>query len=240
MFLVLCNKFSIAKKFQMYAIPAFIVLVTTLWYLLKDGPKKKVALDSEEWRSFTLIQIEKISHDVRRFRFALQTPLHVLGLPIGQHISLKYTDADGKEVQRSYTPVSSDEDVGFVDFVIKVYFKGVHPKFPDGKAAINTSISYFRIPSIHPACATYPWFIELILRCCLAGGKMSQHLESMQVGDSILMKGPKGHLDYKGRGRFTIKQKGQVTEYKKKKIGMVAGGTGITPMLQVGNTIPYK
>jgi hypothetical protein len=36
---------------------------------------------------------------------------------------------------------------------------------------------------------------------------MSQHLESLKIGDSILMKGPKGHLDYKGKGRFTIKQK---------------------------------
>ena len=33
---------------------------------------------------------------------------------------------------RSYTPTSSDHDVGYVDFVIKVYFKDVHPKFPEG------------------------------------------------------------------------------------------------------------
>ena len=32
----------------------------------------------------------------------------------------------------SYTPTSSDHNVGIVDFVIKVYFKNVHPKFPDG------------------------------------------------------------------------------------------------------------
>ena len=33
---------------------------------------------------------------------------------------------------RSYTPTSSDHDVGYVDFIIKVYFKDVHPKFPEG------------------------------------------------------------------------------------------------------------
>jgi NAD(P)H-flavin reductase len=49
----------------------------------------------------------------------------------------------------------------------------------------------------------------------------------------MLMKGPKGHLEYKGRGSFTINQKRVVTPYKKRKIGMVAGGTGITPILQV-------
>lgn len=159
--------------------------------------KKKIALDSEKWQEFKLESKEFISHDVRKFRFALQSDKHVLGLPIGQHISLKFTDADGKEVQRSYTPVSSDDDLGYVDFVIKVYFKGVHPKFPDG-------------------------------------GKMSQHMESLKVGDSMLMKGPKGHLDYKGNGSFTIAHKrNNIISYKKKKIGMVAGGTGITPMLQI-------
>ena len=62
---------------------------------------------------------------------------------------------------------------------------------------------------------------------------MSQHLNSMKLGDTILMKGPKGHLDYKGRGQFSIAhKKDNVVQYRKKKIGMVAGGTGITPMLQ--------
>lgn len=46
---------------------------------------------------------------------------------------------------RPYTPVSSDDDQGFVEFIIKVYFRNVHPNFPDG-------------------------------------GKMSQHLESLQLG----------------------------------------------------------
>ena len=39
------------------------------------------------------------------------------------------------------------------------------------------------------------------------------------------MEGPKGMLSYHGHGMFTIKK-----ELKKKtKIGLVAGGTGITP-----------
>lgn len=94
--------------------------------------RKPVALNREKWQSFPLIKIETISHDVKKFTFGLQSDKTILGLPIGQHISLKYTDADGKEVLRSYTPTSSDDDVGIVEFVIKVYYKNVHPKFPDG------------------------------------------------------------------------------------------------------------
>lgn len=159
--------------------------------------KKQIALDPEKWHPFKLIEIENISHDVRRFRFGLHTKNHVLGLPIGQHISFKYKDAEGKDVQRSYTPVSSDDEIGYVDFVIKVYFRDTNPRFPEG-------------------------------------GKMSQHLESLKIGDTMLMKGPKGHLEYLGKGEFTIAhKKHKVDKYKKRKIGMVAGGTGITPMLQV-------
>ena len=51
---------------------------------------------------------------------ALPLPLS-LGLPIGQHISFKALDSEGKDVYRSYTPVSDDKQRGWVDFVIKIY-----------------------------------------------------------------------------------------------------------------------
>ena len=91
------------------------------------------------WHDFKLIEIEKISHDVRRFRFALPSANHIVGLPIGQHISFKYIDQEGKEVIRSYTPVSSNDDKGIVDFVIKVYFRDSNPRFPDGELSIVVS-----------------------------------------------------------------------------------------------------
>lgn len=172
-----------------------VILVASVVVFFNPPKRRVVALDPERWINFPLSEIEQISHDVKRLRFSLPTPAHVVGLPTGQHISLKFTTSEGKEVQRSYTPVSSDHDKGFVDFVVKVYPPNP-PKFPNG-------------------------------------GVMSQHLDSLKVGDTIAMKGPKGHLHYKGRGRFTITHRGEKTEYFKKKIGMVAGGTGITPMLQV-------
>lgn len=114
-------------------VAAGLLGVLLLLVLVSANSKRvDVALNPEKWHGFKLIEIEKISHDVRRFRFALHSENHVLGLPIGQHISFKFTDKDGKEVQRSYTPVSSNEDIGYVDFVIKVYFKDTHPRFPEG------------------------------------------------------------------------------------------------------------
>lgn len=48
----------------------------------------------------------------------------MLGLPIGQHVSVS-TTIGGKLVQRSYTPTSSDDDKGFFDLMVKVRLPSV-------------------------------------------------------------------------------------------------------------------
>ena len=52
----------------------------------------------------------------------------------------------------------------------------------------------------------------------------------MDVGDDIEMSGPWGQIEYIAPGIF-IDGKRQLP--KKKNVGMLAGGTGLTPMLQV-------
>lgn len=42
-----------------------------------------------------------------------------VGLPIGQHIHLS-TRINEELVARAYTPVSSDNDIGYMDLVVKV------------------------------------------------------------------------------------------------------------------------
>jgi len=61
------------------------------------------------------------------------------------------------------------------------------------------------------------------------GGKMSQYFEQLRVGDMVDLSGPFGLIEYCGKGTF--KKGGK--EVKVKKIAMMAGGTGITPMLQI-------
>jgi len=58
---------------------------------------------------------------------------------------------------------------------------------------------------------------------------MSQYLDSLSLGDEITVKGPVGMHEYLGCGVF---KEGR-SELKVKHIGMIAGGTGITPMLQI-------
>jgi len=176
-----------------------VVIATAFFakYFLDQRKKVVTLVDPNTKYALKLIEREELSHDTRRFRFALPSSKHVLGLPTGQHIYLSCR-INGQLVVRPYTPTSSDEDEGFVDLVVKVYFKDVNPKFPDG-------------------------------------GKMSQYLNAMKIGESIDVRGPSGNLVYKGRGAFAIR-KDKKSDPKAStfgKISMIAGGTGITPMLQL-------
>eukprot|EP01065_Artemidia_motanka_P020536 TRINITY_DN2458_c0_g1_i1.p2 TRINITY_DN2458_c0_g1~~TRINITY_DN2458_c0_g1_i1.p2 ORF type:complete len:465 (+),score=206.00 TRINITY_DN2458_c0_g1_i1:60-1397(+) len=151
-----------------------------------------VTLNPQAPVDLRLVEKESLSRNVRRFRFALPTPQHQLGLPIGKHFTISFQE-DGKTTGRAYTPVTGDEVDGYVDLVIKVYFANEHPKFP-------------------------------------LGGKLSQYIEKLPIGGSMTFKGPIGKWQYHGCGKYSYKG-GDVR--KVRKFNMIAGGTGITPMLQV-------
>lgn len=61
------------------------------------------------------------------------------------------------------------------------------------------------------------------------GGLMSQYLDSMELGQTIDVKGPVGHMIYRSLGHFTLEGR----PCSAKKFNMFAGGTGITPLYQV-------
>ncbi|XP_003601114.3 LOW QUALITY PROTEIN: inducible nitrate reductase [NADH] 2 [Medicago truncatula] len=154
-----------------------------------------VALNPREKTSCKLLFKKSISHDVRLFRFALPYEGQLLGLPVGKHIFLCAT-IDEKLCMRAYTPTSSVDEKGHFDLVVKIYLKGVHPKFPNG-------------------------------------GLMSQHLDSMPIGSTLDIKGPLGHIEYAGRGNFMVHGKHKFA----KRLAMLAGGSGITPIYQVVQAI---
>ncbi|CAO3656551.1 unnamed protein product [Mucor hiemalis] len=151
------------------AVTALVGLGTWYYYSTKRPAR---VLDQHTVKQFQLVDKKPISPNTNLYRFALPNKDDVLGLPIGQHVTL-IANINGKEVSRSYTPTSSDEDKGFFELVVKTY--------PDGA--------------------------------------LSQYLHKMKIGDKIGVRGPKGAFIY--------------TPNMAKEIGMVAGGTGITPMLQI-------
>jgi cytochrome-b5 reductase len=178
-------------QFLPIAVGVGVVAVTAvLAKFLLDKKSRKVTLEDPNIKyALKLIEKHNISHDTRRFVFELPSQNHILGLPVGQHIYLS-AKIDGSMVVRPYTPVTSDEDLGHMDLVIKVYFKNVHPKFPDG-------------------------------------GKMSQYLENMNLGETIKVRGPSGLLVYNGKGEFGIKpdKKSAAKTVKTAKVSMIAGNS---------------
>ena len=147
-------------------------------------------LKPDEYQEFHLKEKTILSHNVAMYdttippsiettnpvsyRFNLPKPTDILGLPIGQHMSVAATiEGQPKEIVRSYTPISSDENPGYFDLLIK----------------------------------SYPT------------GNISRHMASLKIGQPLKVKGPKGAMVY---------TPGLVRHF-----GMIAGGTGITPMLQI-------
>ncbi|XP_013888852.1 NADH-cytochrome b5 reductase 2 [Austrofundulus limnaeus] len=191
----------------MVVLAVFVVVLTVLFSIMGkvSGEKKKkgpVTLQDPMTKyPLPLISKQEISHDTKKFRFGLPSPSHILGLPVGQHVYLT-AKVNGALVVRPYTPVSSDEDQGFVDLVVKIYYKGSHPSYPEG-------------------------------------GQMSQYLDNMSIGDTMDFRGPNGLLIYEGNGVFSIRanKKTEPKIQQFKHVGMIAGGTGITPMLQLIHSI---
>ncbi|CCU81251.1 unnamed protein product [Blumeria hordei] len=129
------------------------------------------------FQEFELEKKTVVTHNVAIYRFKLPSSSSILGLPIGQHISIgadiKQADGSVKEVVRSYTPISGDHQPGYFDLLIKSYDKG----------------------------------------------NISKYMTTLSIGQTIRVRGPKGAFVY--------------TPNMVRKFGMIAGGTGITPMLQI-------
>mmetsp|Transcript_31296 Transcript_31296/g.41417 ORF Transcript_31296/g.41417 Transcript_31296/m.41417 type:complete len:292 (-) Transcript_31296:82-957(-) len=66
------------------------------------------------------------------------------------------------------------------------------------------------------------------------GGQMGAYLASLNVGDKVLMEGPMGKITYVGNGDFNIRGKGT---RKVSKLGLLAGGSGLTPLYSVLNAL---
>jgi cytochrome-b5 reductase len=203
------------------ASPLLIVVVLGLiaflsyrFLLSKKKPQSKAgkaekappsALSLRDYSPYKLIEKRDLTttlHKTSFYRFALPDG-HRLGLPVGKHISLKFTDAEGKTISRPYTPVSSDDDIGHFDLVVKIY------------SAFE--IAERKIPA----------------------GIMGTYMNAMKVGDVMDVKGPLGEIEYKGNGVFTVGRRNEETKERKvqtvavRRLGMIAGGTGITPMLAI-------
>jgi len=95
---------------------------------------KSLSLSPRHSMPVILVKKRNISHNTRWFRFQLIGSQKKACLPVGQHV-LICAHIQDHFVVRPYTPtrpVTNDEDDGYIDIVVKIYFKNMNKAFPNG------------------------------------------------------------------------------------------------------------
>ncbi|CAI5759151.1 unnamed protein product [Candida verbasci] len=109
-----------------------IISSFVIYYLFQQSKKSKPILKPDEFIKFPILKITKVSHNSKIYKFGLPKPSDKLNLPIGQHISIG-SIINGKEIVRSYTPISNSDQLGSFDLLIKTYDQGNISKFMNEK-----------------------------------------------------------------------------------------------------------
>lgn len=150
------------------------------WYYAQESEPVPDALNSDEFRDFVVKATKPYNHDSHLVSFALPKGAKA-GTFTASAVVFKAVDGlkddKGREVIRPYTPVSSPDAVGELDFLIKEY----------------------------------------------PNGNMSKHVGALKPGDKLAIKGP------------IPKWKYEANQFEE--IALLAGGSGITPMWQLIDTI---
>lgn len=86
----------------------------------------KPAFTGQGFFNLTLQSVEDISHNTKKFRFALPEEDQVSGLQTASCLLTRFKDSNTeKAVIRPYTPISDEDEQGHVDLLVKKYPSGV-------------------------------------------------------------------------------------------------------------------
>ncbi|KAH8097303.1 cytochrome-b5 reductase [Aureococcus anophagefferens] len=159
-----------ASRAAAAAASAGVAAAAAAYHFRDDAPPLHSALQPGRQLVCPLVAKTPLTPDTSRYRFALPTPAHSLGLPVASHVLA----VDAGNMYREYTPVTLDGvDVGYFDLVVKRY----------------------------------------------ANGYFSERFARLEPGQTMRFSGPVVTLPYAANAAD--------------RVAMVAGGTGITPMLQI-------
>lgn len=172
-----------------------------------------------ERKQAQIIDIVELSHDTKRFRLSLGSKDTVLGLPTGKHMVI-YAPNPDKCISSGLWNGRPDADKG------KAEIERKYTPVTDNntKGYVDLVIKVYR-----PGKFKMPDGKDISWE---DGGKMGLYLDAKKVGDSFEVMGPLGVNEYLGKGVFKLP--GRIVTVKE--VGMLAGGTGLTPMLQVAQT----
>jgi NAD(P)H-flavin reductase len=124
---------------------------------------------------------------------------------------------------------------------IQLTFKFPNPEWTIG-ATVSQHLRIFNKPDCEPPCKPYTSIspinqkgsIDFVIKVYekteeYDEPKLSQYLNTLKVGEKVRFSPPFSKMSYLGDGNFRL----QKTIVNKTKIGLIAGGTGITPIYQI-------
>ncbi|KAE8264698.1 hypothetical protein A4X09_0g6884 [Tilletia walkeri] len=142
------------------------------------GQAKEAALNKDAFVDFVLKEVKPYNHDSSTFVFELpegkSSGLTTCSAVVVKAVNDGLKDSKDKPVIRPYTPITSPETPGHIDFLVKKYEQGT----------------------------------------------MSKHIHNLQPGDKLAIKGPIEKFQFDRPNIF-------------EEVGLIAGGTGITPHWQL-------
>lgn len=175
--------------------------------LYNDIVRENVFLEGKKEKKVKLVSREQISSDTAVLRFDIGQD-NVLGLPTGKHIKLILPNPTGMEPGKW----NGKEDAEKGATIQRAYT-------PLSSDTVSMGYMELLVKIYAPkANARFP-----------DGGKASYQLGNLVLDDEITINGPWGLVEYLGRSQFKIGRH----QLNKPYVGMMAGGSGITPMLQI-------
>ncbi|KAL4571512.1 hypothetical protein LXL04_018272 [Taraxacum kok-saghyz] len=170
----------------------------------ETGPK--AALDSKKWQAFKLQEKATVSHNTHVYRFSFDPNLK-LGLGVASCLITRQVPKHLK----SFSFTNKLHKKLLISSIILGF------RVPSGQDA-NGKTKYVIRPYTPISDPDSKGYFDLMIKV-YPEGNMSQHFAKLEPGDVVEVKGPVEKVGY--------------TPNMKKHIGMIAGGSGITPMLQV-------
>lgn len=156
-------------------------------------------------QTLTVTGRQVVSPDTVRLSFRLPQGYR-LGLPVGQHIQLLAPSVADRAAVPGEWNGRADEDMGPL-------MRKYTPITADRSNSMELLVKIYR------PCDKF-----------VDGGRMSLHLDALRGGDEVVLSGPWGTHEYVGPGH--LRSMGRHLKGLKH-LAMMAGGSGITPMLQI-------
>jgi len=172
--------------------------------LFDNATEGRATFLTRERQPVKLVHKAALSADTRLLRFALPASAPLLGLPLGKHVRV-YCKNPNHGAGRAWNNHADAECAR--DTIERNY------------SPIEAGVGYFSIViKVYGRCERFP-----------DGGKMSQWLDRLAIGDDVDVAGPFGLVEYAGLGAF--KKGGR--DIKATQLALLAGGTGITPLMPI-------